>query len=185
MLVVGHQHQHYSGFHLFGENKNLKCYLWELPERTPDVTLVITCNVSYLLYCRRRNLWIWLANYRHSLCRSSVDMPSSSRFCICHGHLVIVFVVLPPWFRCLHLHRHHCHHGGDGNHNNTYHCHYAGGAGHHRTGVSASGDSSSSGCKYYPSHHRGTGAGCGGTDAGRAGLSLLCMVRHAAGNGRW
>ena len=77
------------------------------------------------------------------------------------------------------------HRGGDGSHNNTYHCHYAGGAGHHRTGASASGDSSLSGCEYYPSHRRGTGAGRGGTDAGRAGLPLLCMVHHAAGNGGW
>ena len=41
------------------------------------------------------------------------------------------------------------------------------------------------GCKYYPSHCRGTGAGHGGTDAGCACLPLLCMVRHAAGNGGW
>ena len=62
-------------------------------------------------------------------------MPLSSRFCICHGHLV-TFVVLPPWSRCLHLHRRRRHRGGDGNRNDTCHRHYAGGAGHRRAGAS-------------------------------------------------
>ena len=62
-------------------------------------------------------------------------MPLSSRFCICHGHLV-AFVVLPPWSRCLHLHRRRRHRGGDGNRNDTCHRHYAGGAGHRRAGAS-------------------------------------------------
>ena len=116
------------------------------------VYLRMNIHNGYYIYCRHKNLLVWPANYyRRRPCHARADVLSPSRFGICHGHLIIVFVVLPPWPRCLHIHHRCCHCGGDGNRNDIDHCRHV--AGHCCAGPSNEFEwgSSSSGVRVIPS----------------------------------
>ena len=116
------------------------------------VYLRMNIHNGYYIYCRRKNLLVWPANYYcRRPCHARADVLSPSRFGIRHGHLIIVFVVLPPWPRCLHIHHRCCHCGGDGNCNDIDHCHHV--AGHCCAGPSNEFEwgSSSSGVQVIPS----------------------------------